>query len=164
VSARLRGVHLGHERRVVRRRGPLHRVSSPNACRVAGSRRAVVLVRRFRSPDEVLSLFVSGDVEVRFSKQLFGGGQRFLQYGSDEGRVIRSPVEVLNHCYLSDLGDVISHGLKPLEVRPKCCIPSAPDGFEVPCLCRLVGEGLKVGDEAPTEVAPIIDAVSWQVS
>jgi hypothetical protein len=28
----------------------------------------------------------------------------------------------------------------------------------------LVGEGLKVGDEAPIEVAPIIDAVSWQVS
>jgi hypothetical protein len=34
--------------------------------------------RRFHSPDEVLSPFVSGDVEVRFSKQLFGGGRRFL--------------------------------------------------------------------------------------
>jgi hypothetical protein len=120
--------------------------------------------RRLRSPDEVLSPFVSGDVEVRFSKQLFGGGRRFLQYGSDEGRVIRSPVEVLNHCYLSDLGDAISHGLKPLEVRPKCFIPSAPNGFEVPWLRRLVRERLKVSDEAPTEVAPIIDAVSWQVS
>jgi hypothetical protein len=72
--------------------------------------------RRFRSPDEVLSPFVSSDVEVHFSKQLFGGGWCFLQYGSDEGRVIRSLVEVLNHCCPSDLGDVISHGLKPFEV------------------------------------------------
>jgi hypothetical protein len=115
---------------------------------------------RFRSPDEVLGPFVSGDVEVRFSKQLFGGGQRFLQYGSDEGRVVRSPVEVLNHCCLSDLGDTVSHGLKPLEVRPKCFIVPMPDGFEVPWLRRLVGEGLKVGDEMPTEVTPIVDAVS----
>jgi hypothetical protein len=119
---------------------------------------------RFRSPDEVPSPFVSGDVEVRFSKQLFGGGWCFLQYGSDKSRVIRSPVEVLNHCCLSDLGDAISHGLKPLEVRPKCFITPAPDGFEVPWLRRLVGEGLEVGDEALTEVAPIIDAVLWQVS
>jgi hypothetical protein len=93
---------------------------------------------RFRSPDEVLGPLVSGDVEVRFSKQLFRGGWRFLQYGLDEGRVIRSPVEVLNHCYLSDLGDTISHGLKPLEVRPKCFIAPAPAGFEVPWLHRLV--------------------------
>jgi hypothetical protein len=40
---------------------------------------------RVRSPDEVLSPFVSGDVEVRFPKQLLGGGRRLLQYGSDEG-------------------------------------------------------------------------------
>jgi hypothetical protein len=72
--------------------------------------------RMFHSPDEVLGQFVSGDVEVRFSKQLFGGGRRLLQYGSDEGRVIRSPKEVLDHCCLGDLGDAISHGLKPLEV------------------------------------------------
>jgi hypothetical protein len=71
---------------------------------------------RLRSLDEVLSLFVGGDVEVRFPKQLLGGGRRLLQYGLDEGRVIRSPVEILNHCCLSDLGDAISHGLKPLEV------------------------------------------------
>jgi hypothetical protein len=81
-----------------------------------------------------------------------------------ERRLIRSPVVVLNHCCLSDLADAISHGLKPLEVRTKCFIPPAPDGFEVPWLRRFVGEGLKVGDEAPTKVAPIIDAVSWQVS
>jgi hypothetical protein len=39
--------------------------------------------------------------------------------------------------------------------------PPAPDGFEVPRLHQLVGEGLKVGDKALTEVAPIIDAMSW---
>jgi hypothetical protein len=114
---------------------------------------------RFCSPDEVLSPFVGGDVEVRFPEQLLGGGRRLLQYGSDEGRVIGSPVEVLNHCCLSDLGDTISHGLKPFEVRPKCFIPSMPDGFEVQRLRRLVGEGLEVGDKTPTEVAPIVDVV-----
>jgi hypothetical protein len=40
---------------------------------------------RLRSPDEVLSPFVGGDVEVRFPEQLLGGGRRLLQYGSDEG-------------------------------------------------------------------------------
>jgi hypothetical protein len=115
--------------------------------------------RRFRSPDVVLGPFSSGDVEVRFSKQLFGGGRCFLQYSSNEGRVIRSPVEVLNHYCVSDLGDAISQGLKPLEVRPKCFIPPTPDEFEVPWLRRLVGEGLKVGDETPTEVAPVMAGV-----
>jgi hypothetical protein len=38
--------------------------------------------------------------------------------------------------------------------------PPTPDGFEVPRLCRLVGEGLEVSNKAPTEVAPIVDAVS----
>jgi hypothetical protein len=115
---------------------------------------------RLHSSDEVLSPFVGGDVEVRFLEQLLRGGRRLLQYGSDEGRVIGSPVEILNHCCLSDLGDAISHGLKPLEVRPKCFISPTPDGFEVPWLRPLVGEGLKVGDEAPTEIAPIVDVVS----
>jgi hypothetical protein len=53
----------------------------------------------------------------------------------------------------------MSHGLKSFEVRPKSLIPSTPDGFEVPWLCRLVGESLEVGDKTPTEVAPIVDAV-----
>jgi hypothetical protein len=47
---------------------------------------------RFHSSDEVLGPLIGGDVEVCFSKQLFRGGRRFLQYGSDEGRVIGSPV------------------------------------------------------------------------
>jgi hypothetical protein len=38
--------------------------------------------------------------------------------------------------------------------------PPALDGFKVPWLCRFVGEGLKVGSEAPTEVAPVVGAVS----
>jgi hypothetical protein len=71
---------------------------------------------RFRSYDEILGLLVSNDVEVRLSKLLFGGGRRFLQYGSDEGRVIGSPVEIFNHRCLGDFGDTISHGLKSLKV------------------------------------------------
>jgi hypothetical protein len=114
---------------------------------------------RLRSPDEVLSPFVGGDVKVCLPKQLLRGSLCFLQYGSDEGRVIRSPIEVLDHCCFSDLGNAISHGLKPLEVRSKSLIPSAPNGFEVPWLRQLVGEGLEVGDKTPTEVAPIVDAV-----
>jgi hypothetical protein len=43
----------------------------------------------------------------------------------------------------------------------KCFIPPASDGFEVPWLRRLVGEGLKVGHETPTEVAPVVDVVLW---
>ncbi len=83
-----------------------------------------------------------------------------MQYGSDEGRVIRSPVEVLDYCCFRNLEDTISHGLKPFEVRPESFIPLALDGFEVPWLRRLVGERLEVGDEAPTEVAPVVDVVS----
>jgi hypothetical protein len=35
-----------------------------------------------------------------------------------------------------------------------------PDGFGVPWLRLLVREGLEVGDETPTEVSLIVDAVS----
>jgi hypothetical protein len=71
---------------------------------------------RLCSPDEVLSSFVGCVVEVGFPEQLLGGSRRFLQYGTEEGRVIRSPVEVLDHCCFCDLGDMISHGLKSFEV------------------------------------------------
>jgi hypothetical protein len=60
--------------------------------------------------------FVGGDVEDSFPEQLLGGSQCLLQYGSDEGRVIRSPVEVLDHYRFCDLRDMISHGLKSFEV------------------------------------------------
>jgi hypothetical protein len=56
--------------------------------------------------------------------------------------------------------NTISHGLKSFEVRPKSLISPALDGFEIPRLSRLVGERLEVGDKTPTEVAPVIDAVS----
>jgi hypothetical protein len=113
-----------------------------------------------RSPDEVLSSLVGGDVEVGFLEQLLGGSRRLLQYGSDEGRVIGSSVEVLDHGCLRDLGDTISHGLEPFEIEPESFVPPVLDGFEVPWLCWFVGEGLKVGGEASTEVAPVVDAVS----
>jgi hypothetical protein len=113
-----------------------------------------------RSPDEVLGSLVGGDVEVGFPEQLLEGSWRLLQYGSDEGRVIGSSVEVLDHDRLRDLGDTISHGLEPFEVRPESFVPPALDGFEVPWLRRFVGEGLKIGGEASTEVAPVVDAVS----
>jgi hypothetical protein len=38
--------------------------------------------------------------------------------------------------------------------------PPALDGFEVPWLRQFVGEILKVGGEAPTEVAPVVNEVS----
>jgi hypothetical protein len=113
-----------------------------------------------RSPDEVLSWLFGGDVDVGFPEQLLGGSRRLLQYGSDEGRVVGSSVEVLDHGRLRDLGDTIPHGLEPFEVRPESFVPPALDGFEVPWLRWFVGEGLKVGGEASTEVAPVVDAVS----
>jgi hypothetical protein len=69
-----------------------------------------------RSSDEVLGSLVGGDVEVGFPEQLLGGSRRLLQYDSDEGRVIGSSVEVLDHDRLRDLKDTISHGLEPFEV------------------------------------------------
>jgi hypothetical protein len=113
-----------------------------------------------RSSDEVLSLLVGGDVEVSFPEQLLGGSRHLLQYGSDEGRVIGSSVEVLDHGRLRDLGDTISHGLEPFEVRPESFVPPALDGFEVSWLRWFVGEGLKDGGETSTEITPVVDAVS----
>jgi hypothetical protein len=66
----------------------------------------------------------------------------------------------VTHGRLRDLGDTISHGLEPFEVRPESFVPPTLDGFEVPWLRWFVGEGLKVGGEASTEVAPVVDAVS----
>jgi hypothetical protein len=71
---------------------------------------------RLCSSDEVLGPFIGGDVEVGFLEQLLGGSRRLLQYGLDESRVIRSPVEVLDHCCFLNLGDSIPHGLKSFEV------------------------------------------------
>ena len=60
--------------------------------------------RGFHTSDEVLGPFIRGDVEVCLPEQLFGGDGCFLEYGSDEGRVIRSTVEVFNYRRLVDFG------------------------------------------------------------
>jgi hypothetical protein len=117
--------------------------------------------RGLRVFDDVLGPFIRGDVEVCLLEQLFGGGWCFLEYASDESRVIGSPVEIFNHRCLGDFGDTVPHGLKPFEVRSECFIALAPDGFEVPWLRRIVRERLEVGDETLAEIAPIVDAVSW---
>jgi hypothetical protein len=117
-----------------------------------------------RASYEVLGMFIRGDVEVCLLEQLFGGGWRFLEYGSDESQVIGSPIEIFNHRCLDDFGDMVPHGLKPLEVRLEFFIALAPDGIQVPWLCQLVRERLEVGDEIPIEIAPTVDAVSWQMS
>jgi hypothetical protein len=119
----------------------------------------VARVARISCPDEVLGPFIRGDVDVCLPEQLFGGGWRFLEYGSDEGRVVGSPEEVFNYGRLNDFGDAIPHCLKSFEERPEGLIILAPDGFEVPWLRRLVGERLEIGNEAMTEVAPIVDVV-----
>jgi hypothetical protein len=56
-------------------------------------------------------------IDGRFASVLIWGEVLgILEYGSDEGRVIGSPVEVFNYRRLGDFGDAIPHGLKPLEV------------------------------------------------
>jgi hypothetical protein len=70
---------------------------------------------KFRAFDEVLGPLICGDVDVHLLEQLFGGGWRLLEYGSDEGRVIGSLIEVFNYGCLSDFGDVVPHCLKPFE-------------------------------------------------
>jgi hypothetical protein len=46
----------------------------------------------------------------------------------------------------------------------KSFIILSPDGFEIPRLCRFIGEGLEVRDKPMTEISPIIDAVLRQMS
>jgi hypothetical protein len=82
-----------------------------------------------------------------------------LEYGSDEDRVVGSPIEVFNYGHLDDFGDAVPHCLKPFEERSEGLIVLAPNGFEVPWLRRFIGERLEVRDKPSTEVAPIVDAV-----
>jgi hypothetical protein len=83
-----------------------------------------------------------------------------LEYGSDEGRVVGSPIEVFNYGCLSDFGDAVPHCLKSFEERSEGLVILAPDGFEVPWLRRLIGERREVCNKPATKVAPIIDAVT----
>jgi hypothetical protein len=71
--------------------------------------------REFHASDEVLGPLIHGDVDVRLSEQLFGGGWRFLGYGSNEGQVIGSHIEVFNYGRLSDFGDAVPHCLESLR-------------------------------------------------
>jgi hypothetical protein len=70
------------------------------------------------------------------------------------------PIEVFDHSRLSDLGDMVPHCLKPFEEQTKSFIILSPNGFEIPQLCRFIGEGLEVHDKPTTEISPIVDAVS----
>jgi hypothetical protein len=75
-----------------------------------------------------------------------------LEYGSDEDRVIRPPIEVFNYSRLCDFGDTVPHCLKSFEERLEGLIILAPNGFEVPWLHRLIGERLEVCDKPMTKV------------
>jgi hypothetical protein len=55
---------------------------------------------------------------------------------------------------------VVPHRLKPFEERSERLIILAPNGFEVPWLCRFIGERLEVCDKPATEVTLVVDAVS----
>jgi hypothetical protein len=116
--------------------------------------------RGFCASDEVLGPLIRGDVDVRLPKQLFGCGRRLLEYGSNEGRIVGSSIEVFNHSRLNNFGDAVPHRLKSFEKRSEGLIILAPNGFEVPWLCRFIGERLEVRDKPMTEVTPIVDAVS----
>jgi hypothetical protein len=64
----------------------------------------------------------------------------FLEYSSDENRVIRSPIEVFDHSCFGILGDVVPHCLKSSEEREEGFIVLTLDGFEILWLRRFVGE------------------------
>jgi hypothetical protein len=123
-----------------------------------------VSVRRgrcgFCASDEVLGPLIRGDVDVRLLEQLFGGGRCLLKYGPDKGQVVGFPVEVFYHIHFCDFGNTVPHCLKSFEERLESLIIMVPNGFEVPWLCRFVGERLEVHDEPATEVTPVVDAVS----
>jgi hypothetical protein len=63
----------------------------------------------FCASDEVLDPLISGDVDVRLPEQLFGGGRCLLKCGPDKGRVVGSPIEVLNHSRFGDFGNAVPH-------------------------------------------------------
>jgi hypothetical protein len=118
------------------------------------------LGRRLRVADEVMCPFIGGDIDVRLSKQLFRGGGSLLEGGSDEGRVVRPTIEVINHDSLRDVRDEVPHGLKTPQEQAEGLVALALDGHEVPSLRRFVIKGLKVHDKPMTEVVPIVEAVA----
>jgi hypothetical protein len=87
-----------------------------------------------------------------------------LEYGSDEGRFVGSPIEVFNYDCLSDFGDVVPHCLKSFEERLEGLIIPSSDGFELLWMRRLIGKRLEVHDKPATEVTPIVDVVPREMS
>jgi hypothetical protein len=75
--------------------------------------------RRWRyglhASNEVLSLFICVDVDVRLPEQLFRGGGCFLKYSSDKNQIVGPPIEVFDHSCLSNLRDAVPHCLKSSE-------------------------------------------------
>jgi hypothetical protein len=69
----------------------------------------------FHASDDILGPLICGDVDVSLPEQLFGGDWHFLEYGSDEGRVVGSQIEFFNYGRLSNFGDVVPHCLKSFE-------------------------------------------------
>jgi hypothetical protein len=114
--------------------------------------------------NEVMGPLVCGDVDVHLHEQLSRGGRCFLKHGPDKGRVIGSPIEVFNHSRLSDFGNSVPHCLKSFEERLESFIILSSNGFEVPWLCRFIGERLKICNKPAAEVTLIVDAVSRKVS
>ena len=78
----------------------------------------------------------------------------------DKNRVVGSPIEIFNHGCLDNLGDAVPHHLKSSEERVESFVVLAFDGFEIPLLHRLIGEGLEVRDKLAAEISPIVDVVS----
>ena len=87
-----------------------------------------------------------------------------MKYGLDKGWVVGPPIKVFNHSRLNDFKNTVPHRLKSFEERMKSFIILPPNGFEVPRLCRFIGERLKIRDKPTVEVPTIVDVVSRQVS
>jgi hypothetical protein len=59
--------------------------------------------------DEVTGPLVSDDVDVVLMEELFGGHWSLLEDGLYEDLIMRPPIEVLDHCLITDVEDVIPH-------------------------------------------------------
>jgi hypothetical protein len=81
-----------------------------------------------------------------------------LKYSSNENRIVGSPIEVFDHSCLSNLGDTIPHCLESSKERTESFIVLALDGYEIPWLRRVVGEGLEVRDKPAAKISPIVVA------
>jgi hypothetical protein len=116
---------------------------------------------RLHASNEVLGSLVGGDVDVRLPEQLFQVDECLLEDGSDEGRVIGSSIEILDHSCIRDFRNAVPHGLASPKKQMEGLIALALDGLEVPWLHRFVREGLEIRDKPTAEVFPVIDALSW---